>query len=265
MSAEKDNDIAPKIGNLALPFTLYDFFGYLLPGVVFWMALLLSLDATHFILGVFTHQKPMWGSAEQLKIFRAVQDLVKQSPWFVSGSAALLCYISGHLISAVSSFFGERVFVEGVLGYPGDNLFAEKPSKGFWAVIFRKFVRPYSVEFRKAFDKQFTRTFHFKVNSSSDRFWLAFEYIAYWCPAAFARSMHFLNLYGFNRNLSWSLILAGIAAAILMWLRDYPLPLLVPVLLLVTSLPFYWNYLKLLRRLNDEVFRAFLMHSCKKS
>ncbi|MCE9597051.1 MAG: hypothetical protein K8S54_03705 [Spirochaetia bacterium] len=259
-----DKDVASKVGNLALPFTLYDFFGYLLPGVVFWMAMLLSLDATHFVLGMLAYQQPMWGSSQQLRIFHAVQELVKGSPWFISVSSALLCYITGHLVSAISSFFGERLFVERTLGYPGRNLFLKNAPTGFWATIFRKFVRPYSPEFQKAFNKQFKHIFGIDGGNPNDRFWLAFEYIAHWCPSAFARSMHFLNLYGFNRNISYSLILAAVASCVVMWLRKYPCPLLIPLLLIVASLPFYWNYLKLLRRLNDEVFRSFYIHACRK-
>ncbi|PJZ81300.1 hypothetical protein CH359_09495 [Leptospira meyeri] len=69
--------------------------------------------------------------------------------------------------------------------------------------------------------------------------------------------MHFLNLYGFNRNISYSFLLSAICSSILLNYRGYPIPFLIPLVLTIGSIPFYWNYLKLLRRLNDETFRAF--------
>jgi hypothetical protein len=127
-------------------------------------------------------------------------------------------------------------------------------------MIFRKYVRPYSTAFRLEFASCFSNRFG-GAAEPSDRFWLCFEYVAYHCPVAFARAMHFLNLYGFNRNISFALLFSAFVSFFLLWARDYPLPCLVPVGLLLASIPFYWNYLKLLRRLNDEVFRAFFFHA----
>lgn len=247
------------INALTIPFTLYDFFGYLLPGIVFWLTVILSLDATRISYSILDSTKPL-DVLNKLIIFSQFERILKEYPWFVSATSLLVAYISGHLIASISSYFGERLFVENILGYPGEILFSEK-KKGIWPLILKKYFRPYSDEFIQKFKIVFKQKFDLSEPSSSDYFWLSFEYVAQHCPNAFARSMHFLNLYGFNRNISYSFLLSAICSSILLIYRGYPIPFLIPVILTLGSIPFYWNYLKLLRRLNDETFRAFYIYA----
>lgn len=222
------------------------------------MSTFLSFDASRIAEGLFLGKQPIWDLSTQLQVYQAIQALVKESPWFSSICALLVSYITGHLIATISSAIGERFLVERILGYPGNNLFGAVPKN--WK-LFPKYSRPFSEDFRTEFSKLFKKTFGLTNPNASDRFWLSFEYVAQYCPIAFARSMHFLNLYGFNRNISFSFVFSGIFSLVFLLLRSYPLPFLMPIAMFLISIPFYWNFLKLMRRLNDEIFRAFFMHA----
>lgn len=258
--SSSDNKLPPtSITNLTIPFTLYDFFGYLLPGIIFWMLLILSADITYLFTEILLTDHKI--SIElHFKVFTDAEHFFQKSPWFVSGSAILISYISGHFISTISSFFGERLFVENIIKYPASNLF-ESNEPGFWNKVFEKYSRSYSKEFQEEYKKRFALIFKITNPTPNDLFWISFEYIAQFCPNAFARSMHFLNLYGFNRNISYAFILSGIFSFVILCSINREYYWVIPGLLIVLSIPFYWNYLKLLRRLNDEVFRAFFMHT----
>lgn len=257
----ESKSLPTSINNLTLPFTLYDFFGYLLPGIVFWMTIILSLDATRISYSFLNSDTPL-NLLEKLIIFSQFEGILKTYPWFISATSLLVAYISGHLIASISSLIGERFFVEFILGYPAHILFNEQKT-GFWPFLIRKYFRPYSEDFKNKFQERFKSKFDLNNPTSSDYFWLSFEYVAQNCPNAFARSMHFLNLYGFNRNISYAFLLSALFSLFILTSRNYPIPCLVPFILLLGSVPFYWNYLKLLRRLNDEVFRAFYSNSCE--
>ena len=93
--------------------------------------------------------------------------------------------------------------------------------------------------------------------SSSDIFWLCFEFVAHNCPTAFARATHFLNLYGFSRNLSMVFFFSALVLLSFELLEGMRLHLSISIVYALTAFFLFWNYLKLLRRLNDEIYRAF--------
>ena len=99
---------------LQSPFTLYDFFGYLFPGITFG---LLSLPCPHFrdICSSFYSSLSFMGHNSNILFFGAVI--------IVTG------YIAGHVVAALSSLLLERFIVEKFLKYPANNLFFREPSK----------------------------------------------------------------------------------------------------------------------------------------
>ena len=229
------------------PFTLYDFFGYLFPGITFG---LLSLPCPHFreICSDFYSSLNVFG----LKSNWALMIL----------TIVVVGYIVGHVIAALSSLLLERLIVEKFLRYPTDNLFFATPGKK--KNLFPKFRSAYSKEFQQSFKSRFVETFKLDFVHPADIFWCSFEYVALHCNEAFLRSLNFLNLYGFSRNLSMAFLLGGLLSFVLHHIVPVNEPSIIWSYIfvsLIISVFMFWNYLKLLRRLNDEVFRAFYAHS----
>jgi hypothetical protein len=245
----------PKFRTVQIPFTLYDFFGYLLPGITFGALMLLSFDVPK-IIDVLT--KKVIGNfsiPNYTYLFRDFIALLHESPWFISVCTLLISYIVGHFLAALSSYFLEKLLVQSWLQYPTENMFELRGKKKRY--LFRNFRRAYTLEFIDKFKFQFESYFKLPLASSNDTFWITFEFVAHNCPATFARSIHFLNLYGFSRNLSMTFLTAGIT---LMYFEFTNMPTVHWMLVCCyfgISLILYWNYLKLLRRLNDEVYRGF--------
>lgn len=251
---------------------MYDFFGYLLPGTFFYLLAVAPHDG-YGVLQVIAQrisgQHP--DSTYQFLVADFVTKLLHQSPIFFAALALLVGYITGHIIAALSSLVLERLFVEKFLKYPAINMFG---LQGRWRIpdiIFGKYRRPYGDRFRHSYQQKLEETFHLKFGNPNDLFWLSSEFVAHNCPTALSRAVHFLNLYGFARNLSMRFLLAGAAllmivlfsllnGAVIGWF-----PPVLFLLFLLFSLVFYWDYLKLLRRLNDEVLQGFLrLHGRKR-
>ena len=235
---------------LQSPFTLYDFFGYLFPGITFG---LLSLPCPHFrdICSSFYSSLSFMGHNSNILFFGAVI--------IVTG------YIAGHVVAALSSLLLERFIVEKFLKYPANNLFFREPSKK--PIFFPKFCSPYSNVFQQSYKSKFETLFKIKFEHPADLFWCSFEYVALYCNEAFLRSLNFLNLYGFSRNLSMAFLLSGVLSLFLHWLFPVNTTAVIwpyTIASFILSIFMFWNYLKLLRRLNDEVFRAFYTHSILK-
>ncbi|MGB9694038.1 MAG: hypothetical protein ACPLYF_04270 [Fervidobacterium sp.] len=245
----------PKFKTVQIPFTLYDFFGYLLPGITFGALMLLSFDlpnaiqlVTEKVLGHRTDSSPSF-------LFMDFISLLHKSPWFISLFGLLISYIIGHVIAALSSYFLERIFVQAWLKYPTENMFQLNEKKKKW--LFKNFRRSYTSEFVERFKSQFELFFNLPISNSNDTFWITFSFIAHNCPSTFARATHFLNLYGFSRNLSMTFLLSGLVLFIFELIYTQPLQWLIIISYIAISITLYWNYLKLLRRLNDEIYRGF--------
>ena len=91
-----------------------------------------------------------------------------------------------------------------------------------------------------------------------DRFWLAWEYISLHHSTGYRRATHFLELYGFSRNTSVSFLLLCLLPLIRDWHINYNTQSWVGFSLSAAFFLFL-NYVKLLRRMNDEVYRAFVV------
>ncbi len=249
--------------NSGLPFSLYDFFGYLFPGGIFWVLLLFSSEISQAIKFTFGGV-PLKEDIGAL-YFRFVTAFEASA---VIGLLLLLVisYITGHLVASLSSYFFERILVERWLGYPATTLFQLSKKRGLsdeipkcvfkkvfrfiFRALFGKFTRPYSQDFIESYKRKFETHFEIAPTNPSDVFWLSFEYIAQNSSTTLSRCLHFLNLYGFSRNLSMVFFLVFVFDLV----RCSPVEALV---YLVLSLFLFVNYLKLLRRANDEVFRGF--------
>jgi ABC-type transport system involved in cytochrome bd biosynthesis fused ATPase/permease subunit len=247
-----------EIKNVKIPFTLYDFFGYLIPGLTFLSIILFSSDIPNAIELIVQKLTTANSISPHYFVLNDILNIFKQSPFFVTSLILLTSYICGHIIAVLASLFFERLIVERLLNYPTNNLFYSQKLKHKY--IFPKYRRAYSKEFIDKFTQIFSDKYGLSTQDANDTFWISFEYIANHCPNAFARSIHFLNLYGFSRNLSMSFLLSCLIILLLSCVYNFPINLLLIILYIIISFALFWNYLKLLRRLNDEVFRGFYTH-----
>jgi hypothetical protein len=220
-------------------FWAYDIFGYLLPG-------LLVLEA--FLIG--TRQTQVLFSSRGTKLGYA-------NVAGILGAA----YLIGHCVAALSSLFLERLLLKHVLGYPTVRMFAT-PGGTRTRWIFASYRRPYTPGFQQLFEERFEKMFGFRAHGQEpdehDRFWLAWEYISSHHSAGYRRATHFLELYGFSRNTSFSFLLLCLLPLIRDWHVSYTTSSWVGFSL-VASVVLFLNYVKLLRRMNDEVYRAYVV------
>lgn len=99
--------------DLRKTFTLYDIFGYLVPGVA-------------IITGVYVHVKTFGG-------YQEIENLIRTlfwnwpSTWFEFATllvlACVLTYMIGHLVASVGALIIDRMLVERLNGYPFEKLF----------------------------------------------------------------------------------------------------------------------------------------------
>ena len=229
--------------NLRGYFWPYDIFGYLLPGVVL-LALLGKSNETAFEL-----YGQYWSGAGW------------QNVLIIAGRA----YVVGHLVAALSSWIIERQFFRRVFGWPTQRMFGLKVNRGRLSAglyrslswIIPEYDRAYSATFQRHVSATINRKLGIEVDDFHDRFWLAWNYVALHHPPGFRRATHFLELYGFSRNLCMALLLAMPAPLFPGWIEILP-PWIWASGLFVAALFFFSNYGKLIRRLNDEVYRALV-------
>ena len=249
----------PTVRKFPLSFVIYDLFGYLLPGLAFGALTLLSCDILRTIQLVEKYIKRESLDLNSLYTISNFINFLHRSPIFISILGLIFAYIIGHVIASFSSLILERWVVEPLLGYPTCNLFNLK--KKSWCVrwlFFMKYLKPYSEEFINAFRNEFENQFKLKLKHESDIFWMTFEFVAQNCPVAFSRVSHFLSLYGFSRNLSMVFLLSGLI--LIDNISNHPIYKYAILSYFAIAYFLFLNYLKLLRRLNDETYRAFLSY-----
>lgn len=224
-------------------FWAYDIFGYLLPGLLVLVGFAKGNQWIHDNLS--TH----WNSLNVLNVIVLI------------GAA----YVVGHIVAALSSYALERLVLRWTLGYPTARMFSGTLRWRWYLlkVLFPGYFRAYSEAFQRKFDQCFEDRFGMIPGDHHDRFWLAWSYISLHHAPAFRRATHFLELYGFSRNMSMGFLLVAFNP----WLPSWrsPIPATCWVLISLLSAWFMFvNYTKLLRRLNDEVYRGFVVCSLEK-
>lgn len=116
--------MSQSLSEVKFPFDTYDFFGYLIPGF--------SVFALYFVFELFV-LKPATGSCyiAHMTITLPLYGLVEYAAqdglgWPVQAGLIIAsvvgCYAMGHIISAFSSLFIDRLLVRKVYGYPHETL-----------------------------------------------------------------------------------------------------------------------------------------------
>jgi len=219
-------------------FWAYDIFGYLLPGTILLAAFAKSNSYVYDIIE--TH----WDSTNYLDIVIVIA----------------IAYTLGHVVSALSSYILERAILRKLIGYPTTQMFdTPKNKKSLLRIITPGYLRAYSQQFQDRFKELFDRRFGLVNYDEHDYFWLCWSYISYNHPVAYRRATHFLELYGFTRNMSMTFLLISTATIYPGW-TAFINPCIYSIIFLFAGIILFSNYVKLLRRLNDEVYRAFVAY-----
>lgn len=244
---------------------LYSIFGYLLPG--FFLTSLVIIDYDFSKIMRFYHNKKSL-TLDELSSLNLKVDYILN--FFSTGTMSdfkfipflifiFFCYLLGHIISAFSSLFLERFFVQNIMGYPSDILLKENEPK--CKIFFGRYRKPFNSEMTKNIKKEIGETFNFQVNTD-DYYWLCYSYIITVRPYLASRVHHFVNLYGFSRNITAAIFIYLIVRLILLnWILGSKMDAmswLTWLILLVCGLFMFWNYLKLFKRQALDIYFLFL-------
>lgn len=213
-----------------LPFDPYDFFGYIASGLVL------------VVLAQLTLGFP--------KIFGA--DLKP----FDFAVTILAVYIAGQIVAGPAKFLFEDVFIHRVLGSPTKNLLVEKATgPGKW--LFPGFYKPLPPVVRIKLEAKIEG-----MNLGSADPESLFLTIRY-SPAVvdnerlISKLDAFRDKYGFNRNVSFSLIFAALCFAICSHIKGNRDLLHFGIAALIAGTLLFYRYLKFFRQYSYELFNSF--------
>lgn len=205
-----------------LPFSLYDFFSYLVTGLVWLLAVNFILDRE-------------WSSAEEVN-------------WVTGPFYVLLMYIVGHTNSHFACWLIEKKIV-GRLGNPAVTLLQQnKASKGS--------LPSFIVDTIKSKYKQATN----EEGSEKTIFYYCFHYVKEQCPVTYERLQMFLNTYSFARNMSFALFFIGLSVLIKGCLQGDLEPLLIGAGSIASSYVLFLRFRLFYRLFAVDVYYSFAMH-----
>jgi hypothetical protein len=216
-----------------LPFTVYDFFGYLSAGFV----LLVGLAAA--FTGTESWQRTPGATVGLLLV--------------------VVAYTAGHVIANVSGYLIEGTLVGKILGTPSTILFQDdKPS---WAKLLPGYYRPLPQEQRERILERAATAGHDRPRQGQGLFYHCFS-AAKERESTMARLSTFLNLYGFCRNMALSTLLVALALVVGMLLGTAETGHLVApgwwaAGALLASIGLLYRYLKFFRHYSVEVFVSY--------
>lgn len=222
------NEIAQ---NAKQSLTAYTIFGYLLPGFFLVALTIFDFDVTKLItyyvrdgsLTIELFENSDYLTAYLLHFFStgSFTDF-KIIPFLVF---LLFCYLLGHIISSFSSLAIERVFLKHLFKYPTEILFTNTDNEiktYLWVWfgkkrcrIFAGYHEAYSSEVQQKLKKVVKEVFDIEDVKNRDLYWLCYSYIITSRPYLAGRVHHFVNLFGFSRNITAVFILYVILRFIL--------------------------------------------------
>jgi len=263
------------IKDFASPFTLYDFFGYFFPGAFFLFILVIEYDGGDIMdfyvnnplkpysLFCFEENYPKDLKASYIRAFLTSKDSSFQFVPFII--VVMLSYLLGHIIASISSLFLEYGIVHFILGYPSINLLKPASANLIWIKRVARFM---TSPFCSPFEENFVKDFEYLVKSRfgistpiRNYFWLCFTDLAKYTPIGYKRVVHFLNLYGFARNVSMCFLLYIFFRIVILscilhsHLNSYNI--LILIVYFIASVIMFWNYMKLFRRQCAELYLHF--------
>ena len=214
---------------MKIPFSIYDFFGYLGCGFVFLFAVDFGFSGGWLI------KEDLW---PVYIVF-----------WIV------LAYITGHIIANISSFLLEHKFLRETLISPEETLFDEERRKGFWPKLFPIFYKPFPEETRKLVLMKAKKA---GIESTGRGLFFHCHALVLSQKHTSERLSNFLNLYGFSRNISMSGLMAALILIVGMVNTGFsPQKVWWIIVALCVSIGMFYRYLKFFKHYTEEVFRAY--------
>ncbi len=214
-----------------LPFNAYDFFGYLISGLVVLVALQLS--------------------------FGYPQLLGAEHTFFEQLVALLAAYIVGQVAATPSKALLEDLLVRRFLGVPSTTLLEDR-SNSLWAILFPGYFKPLPSNVRQRAAEHAREE---GCTGGGEEIFLAARY----SPATISNEVvmrrldSFLNLYGFSRNLSFVFLLVGFIGTVTVAVSpevDQRLWLYTTGCL-VLGIGLFYRFLKFYRQYSYELFAAY--------
>lgn len=262
-----------RLKEIRASFWFYDILGYLLPGFFIICLLIIDYDVTELIKFKDLHHSinSINTSKETLVNFK-IQYFFRFLSWDEGGNdfklttlfiLLLFCYIIGHMIAAISSFFIETNFNKRFLSYPSVNLFDEG-RRSWIQKRFKNYTKSFDNDFINDYKKIFKSRFNLTDCNSKELFWLSFADVSKNSPVGFSRTSHFLTLYGFNRNIAATFfIYIGLRVlAVFLFNSEFTCTnLVIMIFYALFGLIMIKNYLKLYKRQCTEVIYQFYAHN----
>lgn len=244
---------------------LYSIFGYLLPG--FFLPCLLIVDYD-FCMVIRDFRKNHTMTLENLNLLDLKVDYILD--FFSTGTMTdfkfipflifiFFCYLLGHLVSAFSSFWIERIFLKNTFGFPSKVLISNNEVKHSW--FFGNYRRPFTPAMKTNLKNIVNENFGYSVDDD-DYYWLCYSYIITTRPYLASRVHHFVNLYGFSRNISAAIIMYMIIRLVVLnWMIGSDMDSIswfLWIFLGISAFFMFWNYLKLFKRQAIDIYYLFI-------
>lgn len=193
-------------------FWFYDIMGYLLPGFFFVCLVIIDYDLSTLMRFNAAHKNGLESLTLENVHFK-MEYFFNFLTWNTDSDfkfttiliMMLFCYVIGHIIAAISSYLIERLFNNGLLKFPSENLL-DNSKRNWFQKRFKNYTRAFDEEFIMKFKSIFALRFGSEPKNK-DVFWLCFADISNRSPMGFNRVTHFVNLYGFSRNISGALLI----------------------------------------------------------
>jgi len=214
-----------------IPFSVYDFFGYLATGF-------LLLVAAAYATG-----RSAW---------------LSEKPTLVMGFFwIIVAYVAGHIVAHIASAFLEEGVLRRGLGSPEGHLLAAKKT-GWRARIFPGNFKPLPGATQK---RVLAKAEQRGVAVSDRSFFFHCHPLVKRDQATLERLNTFLNLYGFARNLCMALLLTvPLLLYRAVWGSGFGFqqgPLLWAIVAFIAALGMFYRYLKFFRHYTMEVFTTY--------
>ncbi len=225
---------------MKVPFSVYDFFGYLAAGAMVMFAWALATNAP-------------WLQASDV-------------PVIASFGLVLLGYVLGHTIAAVSSWLFEQQVVRRILGPSEEILMNERQMSGSLRSVLPTYGRPLPEDIRNAV---LAKASGEGINSGGRALFLHCLSTVRHDSATAERLGTFLNLYGFSRNATLACFMgaamflwAGVAHCHCCCERGAQAHMFLwSAFSCVLGVFLFFRYLKFYRHYTQEVLLAYHVHT----
>lgn len=216
-----------------LPFTVYDFFGYLSSGFI-------ALTA---IVASFVGYKP-----------------ILHTPNVIVGLLlVVMAYIAGHVVANLAGELIERRIVRNRLGMPTGILLDARRPTSVAAWLFPGYSTPLAEAQRK---RIIDRAGRYGITDHGEGLFFHCHAVMKSNPVVQDRLNTFLNLYGFCRNMALALVLAALALGLGLALHTANTGPDISAIwwltaALIASVGLFYRYLKFLRQYGIELLTSY--------